>query len=126
MTVKYCTTDDLANLSGSELSVAVLTAIIEQAEREIDARLAEHGLSGSGDIIKSASLELSLAGLFTRMRLDGSKPGTLTIGPSTKTDAIDTAIASHKQRAWELVDLFIKVTTEASEPEESYIAITNE
>jgi hypothetical protein len=72
-------------LSTSELSLqtgagryasVVLQEIINQAEREISGKLSEYGLSiVSCNELKAASSLLSKAGLYDRMRIDGSLVG---------------------------------------------------
>ena len=107
----YATYTELENLTGSNLGETILEAIIDEAEREIDAKLDEYGLSGSGDIIKSATLKLSMAGLMTRRRFDGSQPASVGLGELTKSDSLDQAISALKKDAWALVDSFIETQT---------------
>ncbi len=108
--MSFASITELTNLTGSTLSSTVLTEIIGQADREIVARLAlaEIGAPGSDDKLKAASLNLSIAGVLTRMRLDGSKPGrSLKIGDISASDDVDAAIAEYTKKAWAAVDSYI-------------------
>lgn len=107
----YCTYTEIQNLTGSVLSQTILEAIIAEADREIDGRLALFNLTGSGGLIKSASIHLSIAGLFTRYRLDGTKPGSLNIGGLSMSDNIDQAIEYHTKRGNDLISQFIAETS---------------
>jgi hypothetical protein len=123
MTTTNCTYTELANLTGSTLSQTVLEAIINQAEREVDSFLAPYGLSGS-TAVKGATLHLSIAGLFTRYRLDGQKPGSLTLGDYTTTDNIDAAIATHRNEGNRLLNLY--ATKNTTNLERSWVVVVNE
>ena len=105
--MSYCTTTDLVNLTGSSLSSTILQAIIDDADREINAYLAPHGLSGSGDACKTASLKLSRAGLMQYHRLSGIQPKSVSIGDTTSQDDPDVAIAALRKEAFQVLDLWI-------------------
>jgi len=115
--VTYCTTAELVALTGSTLDpTTVLAPIIEQAEREIDTKLARFSLSGSPTSgIKAACLKLSIAGLLTRYRLDGTQPSSIKMGDYASSDNIDQAIAQLTAEAWELVDDYIQVNANVSD-----------
>lgn len=108
--MSYCSETELINLTGSMLSSTVLTEIINQADREIKTKLAQTEISApaSDDKLKAASLNLSIVGILTRMRLDGSKPGSLRIGDISVGDNLDAAIAEFMGRAWASVESYIK------------------
>ena len=77
----YCAYTDVQSLTGSALSQAILEAIIDQADRTIDAKLRIAGITGANPAdLKAASLEYSIAGLLTRYRMDGTKPASLSVG----------------------------------------------
>lgn len=103
----YSTYTELAALTGSELSQSILTAIIAQSDREIDTILANYDLSGSGDTIKSASLELSIAGVLTRQRMDGTQPDSISVGQLTMGLNTHQAIQQHRKQGLDLVQKFI-------------------
>lgn len=90
--------------TGSAYTTAELQALIDRADRQIDARLRAARVAGSGDAIREASLSLSIAMLLTRMRMDGTKPASLSLGGLSMSDNIDQAIKELQDRAWELVD----------------------
>ena len=106
----YCTNAELTALTGTSLSTDIQGAIIAQADREINARLALAGLSASAsdDTLKAASLNLSIAGVMTRLRADGSKPSSLKVGDISMGDNIDAAITELKTRADESITAYIR------------------
>ena len=107
---QYCSTDELTNLTGTSLSITVQNAIIDQADREIKARLALANISApaSNDTLKAASLNLSIAGIYTRLRADGSKSSSLKVGDISMGDDIDAVIAELKTRADDSITAYIK------------------
>ncbi len=105
--MSYCTVEDLVAATGSAYDAVTLQALIDRADRQIDARLAVHGLSGSGGIITEASLSLSISMLLTRMRIDGTKPSSLSIGGLSMSDNIDGAIAALEAKAAQLIESYV-------------------
>jgi hypothetical protein len=106
--VTYCTTAELVNLTGSALSSAILTAIIEQGDREIDAYLAPSGIGGAASgACKSASLELAKAGLLDYGRQAGTRSDQSTEGDYSETVQIEQAIARHRKTALALLDAYV-------------------
>lgn len=105
----YSTHTELVSLTGSALTQTELEAIIAQADREIDAVLRIAGISGatSGDL-KAASLEYAIAGVFTRYRLDGTKPASLSVGGLSMSDNIDSAIDEHRKKGDEILNGIIR------------------
>jgi hypothetical protein len=94
--MSWATTADLVNATGSALDTATLQAIIDSAEREINAALSPLNITGS-DALREASLHLSIARLYTRYDL---------VGQLTQP-TINGSTASHEAQAWKLVDAFI-------------------
>lgn len=111
----YCIYPELVNLTGSELTVNELDEIIVQADSEIDACLYEAGLTppGSDSILKAASLKLSIAGVVTRHRMDGTQPSSLSIGGLSLSDNLDGAITELRNGAKSLIDAYIRKATAA-------------
>jgi len=101
--MSYCSTAELVSATGATYDAAVLQALIDRADRQITARLNAARVTGSGDAIKEASLSLSISMLLTRMRMDGTKPASLSMGGLSMSDNIDQAIRELESRAWELV-----------------------
>lgn len=101
--MSYCSTAELVSATGATYETAVLQALIDRADRQIKAKLNAARVSGSGDAIKEASLSLSISMLLTRMRMDGAKPASLSVGGLSMSDNIDQAIKELEARAWELV-----------------------
>ena len=97
--------------TGSAYTTAELQAFIDRADRQINAKLNAARVSGSGNAIKEASLCLSTAMLLTRMRMDGSKPASLSVNGLSMSDNIDQAIKTYESRAWELVNEHIAYST---------------
>jgi len=112
--MSYCTTAELVNLTGSGLSSTILQAIIDDADREINAYLAPHGLGGSGDACKTASLKLSRAGLMQYHRLSGIQPKSVSIGDTSSQDDPDIAIAALRKEAFQILDLWVSTQLSAS------------
>jgi len=97
----YCTYTELTSLTGATLLQATLEAIIAQADREIDAKLAEQGLTGTAGNaqLKAASLELSIAGLITRYAMDGTR--------DIDAENTEDSVTAHRARAQEILDAYI-------------------
>ncbi|HSV41909.1 MAG TPA: hypothetical protein VLH13_00690 [Methanomassiliicoccales archaeon] len=103
--MSYCTTAELVSATGSKYDTATLQALIDRADRQINSKLNAARVSGSGDGIKEASLSLSTSMMLTRMRMDGTKPASLSLGGTlTMSDNIDIAIKELEARAWQLVE----------------------
>lgn len=111
--MSYCTVEDLVAATGSAYPAETLQALIDRADRQIDARLMAVRVGGGGPAVREASLSLSIAALLTRMRLDGTRPSSITIGGISQSDNNDGAIAALEAQAWGLVDDHIKAQTEA-------------
>ena len=105
----YCSTIELVALSGSTLdATTVLTPIIEAADREIDAYLAPHNLSGSASgACKQASLKLSMAGLLERGLHTLTYQASVGNDYASNMDVI-RAIESNRKRAFVLLDQYVK------------------
>lgn len=105
----YSTATELKALTGATLEDSVLEAIIAQADRSIDAKLRKAGI-GNADTndLKMVSLEYAIAGLFTRYRLDGTKPADLKIGDFSMGDGINIAIEGHLRKGDEIMDDIIR------------------
>ncbi len=100
---------DLVALTGSVLDEAgVLRPILDQAYRVMMGYLAPYGLTPSGGLCAAAELKLGQAELLTRMRMDGSKPDTLSLGGLTRTDDNDEAINGLRKAAFELLDYYVQ------------------
>lgn len=122
----YCIYTEIIALTGTELSQSDIEAIIAEADREIDAVLAYNGL-GSADTnggIKSASIKLSIAGVITRGRLDGTKPSNLVLGDMTISDNRDAAIAQLREAAMKTVAQYVKLQKASNV--DNWICLTNE
>lgn len=104
----YCTTAELVNLTGSTLSTTILTAVIEQGDREIDAYLAPSGVGGSAwGACKAASLELAKAGLIDYAVQHGDRANMIVAGDTTEHLAVGQLIAHYRAAAFALLDRYV-------------------
>ena len=108
--MSLCVPDDLVLLTGTSLDTEILQAIIDQSDRQISARLAVMGISTpSSDVtLESASLNLSMAGVFIRLKADGSKASTVKVGDISITDTIENTVSNLEQVAYNAVDNYAK------------------
>lgn len=96
-------------MTGTTMSDSDLEAIIAQADRTIDAQLRKAGITNANsEDLKMVSLEYAIAGLFTRYRLDGTKPASLSLGDLSMSDSIDAAIAAHLDKGDAILNAIIK------------------
>jgi hypothetical protein len=101
--MSYCTTTELINITGSDLGTTKLQAIIDDADREIDAYLAPYGLSGTASgACKSASLKLSQAGIY------------LLAGNTAPTEQLFNPAGVLRKAAFTLLDWYIDNQTSLS------------
>ena len=111
--MSYCTTTEVGYLTGTTLSDTIVGGIITESDRQVDAKLALYGLSGGGDTCKSASLNLSVAGVLRRHQMDGTQPNSLGLGGISMSVDIESAIRTHTQRADVLIDEYARNTLKA-------------
>lgn len=116
----YCTLDELKPLTGTTISDADLTAIIEDASREVAAYLAPLGLTASADIpaVKSATLKYAQAGVRLRDLMDDNKPRTAQQGA-------DIVIASLRAAGLALLDQHIHAAQAQAANRISYLKKVN-
>lgn len=93
----YCTIEELKSMTGTDLSDVDCTHIIELADNEVDAYLAQYGLAGSTDesAVKVASLKLA----------------TIIVYQRCHTPEHDTAIKELNRTAYVLLDEHIRKQT---------------
>lgn len=92
----YCAYTDVQNLIGTDLTSTILSALIDDADREIDAYLAPFNMSGSGSgAVKTASIKLTVA----RVLAYG--------GAYTSSDTVLTAINELRKEAFEILRWYI-------------------
>ena len=107
--MSYCNTEELANLTGSSLSVMVLQEIIDQVDRQIQGRLLMMDVSAptSDDTLKAASLDLAKIGVYTHPDSD-QVSSSVRLGDITiKRVDLETVIADLSKQAWQSVDDYI-------------------
>lgn len=107
----YCTVTDVKNVTGSDLSDTIVTAIIESADREIDAYLAPYGLSGSSSVgaCKEASIKLSQAGIYSMA------------GNTAPTEQLWNPAGMLRKAAFALLDYYIDNQTSLSGSKRAFV-----
>lgn len=109
----YCTYAEVLAMTGTAYPQATVEAIIVLADKELNAMLAAKGIAAAytDTGLQEAGLNLTMARVLTRMRMDGTKPNTLTLGGLTMSDSIDKAIEGHRAVAMQLVQAYIDAHT---------------
>jgi predicted acyl esterase len=104
----YCTYAEVLAMTGTAYPQATVEAIIVLADKELNAMLAAKGFAAAyADIgLQEAGLNLALARLLIRMRMDGTKPDMLAVGGLTMKDSVDAAIAGHRAAADVLISAY--------------------
>ena len=107
----YCSSNELILETGSSLSISILEGIIAAADRKIKTRILLASLTPpvSDDSLKTASIELSKAGIITYNRMIGTQAKSTKVGDITIQDDLDTVIKTLTESAWESVDAYIIV-----------------
>jgi hypothetical protein len=103
----YSTYEEILAMSGTSLPRETVETLIGHADREVDAYCSMHGVTPhrTDPAIKTASLNLTMTYLLTRLRMDGTKE-TSTLEWSDKTP-VDTAIQTYRQTAFKALDRYI-------------------
>lgn len=95
---------EIVNLTGSELPQTVLEEIINQADREIDAFLEANDVpNADSGSLKAACILLSIAGVITRHRMDGTMPAGISVGGISLSDNPDAAIERLRNDAYKIL-----------------------
>lgn len=94
----YCTYAEVLAMTGTAYPQVTVEAIIVLADKELNAMLAAKGIAAAytDTGLQEAGLNLTMARVLTRMRMDGTKPNTLTLGGLTMSDSVDKAIEGHR------------------------------
>ena len=102
----YCTYAEVLAMTGTAYPQVTVEAIIVFADRDLNAMLKAKGYAAdyADDDLKEAGLNLAMSRVLTRMRMDGTKPASLSMGGLSMSDNIDTAIKELEARAWQLVE----------------------
>lgn len=102
-------TTELAKQTGAgRYDTEILEEIITEAEREISGRLSQYGLSiSSCNELKAASSLLSKAGLYDRMRMDGSIPGD----SGARYYNLTEQASQFRKEAWAQITSYIKANS---------------
>ena len=122
--MSFCTTTDLANVTGSVRSVSILQAIIDESDRQVTAYLKARGVGAAAvDETKSASLLFSQAGL---LRL-GLQEGSFEARSADFTSSVNvtSAVTSMEKRAIAILDDYIARQITGSVPRRTYLLKVN-
>lgn len=114
----YCTSAELILESGSTLATNILDSIIATSDRKIKTRILREGLTppASDDSLKTASIELSKAGIVTYNRMTGAQTKSVKVGDITIQDDPDAAIAALVGAAYQDVDGYIAANSSCPLP----------
>jgi serine/threonine protein kinase HipA of HipAB toxin-antitoxin module len=109
----YCTYAEVLAMTGTAYPQATVEAMIVLADKEMNAMLAAKGIAAAytDTGLQEAGLNLTMARVLTRMRIDGTKPDMLTVGGLTMKDSVDAAITGHRTVAAQLVQAYIDAHT---------------
>ncbi len=104
----YCTYAEVLAMTGTTYPQATVEAMIVLADKELNAMLAVKGFAAAytDTGLQEAGLNLALSRLLTRMRMDGTKPSSLSVGGLTMSDNIDKAIEGHQLKAESLISAY--------------------
>jgi len=107
--MSFCTITEIVNLTGTNLSSTILQEIIDQSDRTIKACLNKKGISvpSSDDILKAASINLSLIGVWRRTQQDGSLPESLSLGDISLGNNVEEIVKKFRDEALELIKSYI-------------------
>lgn len=112
----YCTTDDVILITETATAVDVIAALIEVADREIDAHIRAAGLvpptDTTPDLLRDASANLTAALIINRGRVGLSRPVSLG-GDISFSTSPDTEIARHETRAYQYLAAWISAERES-------------
>ena len=110
----YCTSTDIINVTGTTLDSTTLGAIIDEADREINAYLVSRGTTGAaGDSCKTASIKLTNALMILRNPL-GSE-GSASV----------MAVSLLRKAAFEILDDYLAGKSSLSVPRRQYVVKVN-
>ena len=118
--MSFCTTTELANVTGSIRSATILQAIIDEADRQATAYLKARGVGATAcDETKSASLALSQAGLL----LFGLQEGSLEASSGDFSSSVNVtgAVKALETRAFAILDDYISRQISLTVPRRVYI-----
>ena len=102
----YIAYTDVEYATGSALGQTILEAQIDRAEAWLAGQLAKHNATAdtTNGILQEAVMERTIAFVYTREQMDGTRPGSQTLdGTLTQTSNIPAAIAHHIKQAEQLV-----------------------
>jgi hypothetical protein len=110
----YCTSTDITNVTGTTLDSTTLGALIDEADREINAYLTAKGTTGSAcDAMKTASMKLTNALMILRNPI-GSE-GSASV----------MAVSLLRKAAYEILDDYLATKSSLTVPRRPYVVKVN-
>jgi hypothetical protein len=114
LTLSLVTETDISNLTGTKLDSGVITAIGEQAEREVTSYCKRKGITSlSGDQVKTAVLKLAYAGILARYQAEGmitrtdGSTGTGHVDWKEALGSLTSFIRQAREEAFQILDEYI-------------------
>lgn len=107
----FATVTQLVNLTGSTLADDVLHEILGQASEEINARLAldEVVIEDATDpALKAICILKAKAGILSRLQLDGTRAGAVTVDGITATENLPAAMQMYESQAEAMLKSYIR------------------
>jgi len=113
----YLTIATFRLLSGTTYSDAIVQAIIDEGEKEIDQWLASAEITGvaGGSTLQNASAQMASVWLYMRMLLEGKRLKALAVLGLNQGDDPQGSIKMFRQEAKDLVEQFIAEQNNADE-----------
>lgn len=110
----YCSTSDIIAITDTTLDTTTLQAIIDDADREINAYLKARGYGGGAcDELKTASIRLTNAEMI--LRNPTGAEGNASI----------LAVNTLRKSAFDILDNYLATKTSLSIPRRSYVVKVN-
>lgn len=110
--MKYCTVEDVVDLTGTSLSDDVIDRLIAKADKKIDRTLAREGLSTDfttvPDNIAEASSYFAAAIVLIRGRANRSTPDEIKVDTITTKTKTSETIALYESEGQAYLDEYIR------------------
>lgn len=117
--MSYCTYADVVAHTGTELAQPIVETLIADADRDIRARLKRAGVPApeASDELTTASIALTASRLVTRLRLDGTRPSSLSVGGLSMSDNNDNLTAQLLAEAERSIAAYVSNSMSTVEPD---------
>ena len=108
---RYITADEMLQMLNisDQIEPVQMGRMIEQSDRQIKSWLLQNSISAptADDQLKTASFCLTTANVMTRLRVDGTRPSSLSLGSMSLSDDVEENIHNLRIEAKELVKDYI-------------------